>query len=258
VREVAEQLRIVGRVADEHPAFPLGVQVAAEAFAHDPARAAELVVHADPAVDVDGTDGGAEPVLAHQPHDTVDVGFVQPGELAVVDGDVGLAAGAVLRQPRVRQGGQYALRHRLQPHRVRPPCGRVLRVGLAQRAVRPAPERHRVVLGHDGVHRPGQRERLAPAGRPPGDGEHRQAGGAQRVQGGQRVGRDRAVGGQGVVDVGEHAVHVGTRRLRPVGKGKMAHEGAPVSQMRKNGGCVRITAIRGALQRTPDPGRRGA
>ena len=48
----------------------------------------------------------------------------------------------------------------------------VLRVQLAQRAGRlAARERHRAVLGHDGVHRPGQGEGLAPAHGPAGDGK---------------------------------------------------------------------------------------
>ncbi len=52
-------------------------------------------------------------------------------------------------------------------------------------------------------------DRLAPAHRPAGDGDHRQAGLAQGGEGGERAGRDRPFGRQRVVDVGQHAANAG-------------------------------------------------
>jgi len=161
-------------------------------------------VIADPAVDVDRAHGGVQAVAAHEGHHLRDLGLVQMRKLAVVDRDVGLAPGAVGGQAGLRQFAQHALCGGLQAREVGGPGGRVLQVVPAELPVVPAPQRHGAVLRHDRVHWPRQGKGLAPAGRPAGDGQHRQTGGAQAVQGVKRVLRDRAVGGQRVVDVGQH------------------------------------------------------
>ena len=60
---------------------------------HDPACPFELVVVAVPAIDVDAADGGVHAFAFHQRHYSVDLRLAQGGELAVVDGNVGFAAG---------------------------------------------------------------------------------------------------------------------------------------------------------------------
>ncbi|MPN28200.1 hypothetical protein SDC9_175640 [bioreactor metagenome] len=50
-------------------------------------------MRAVPAVDVDAADGGVHASGAHQRHALVDARLRQLREFAVVDGDVGLAAG---------------------------------------------------------------------------------------------------------------------------------------------------------------------
>ncbi|MDT4861063.1 hypothetical protein FQZ97_956540 [compost metagenome] len=115
-----------------------GIDVPAQVLANNPARARQLVVPADPAIDMDGTHRGMQAARLHQAHHPRDGRVVQLGELAVVDGDVGLAPGAVLRQAGLRQLGQDALRHRLQACEVGLPRRGVLQVGLVQPTVRAA------------------------------------------------------------------------------------------------------------------------
>ena len=83
---------------------------------------------------------------------------------------------------------------------------------------------HCTVLRHHGVHGPGRagcagHKGFAPANGPPGDGNHDQSRSLQVGQRLQRVRSDGAVGGQGVVNVGEHAHQVAAGGFGPVGQG---------------------------------------
>ncbi|MDV7395391.1 hypothetical protein RZS08_28655, partial [Arthrospira platensis SPKY1] len=71
----------------------------------------------------------------------------------------------------------------------------------------------------DGLQRPVQREGFAPAGRPAGHGENRQTRFAQPRQGGPGRGRQRPLGGQGVVDVGQHTAYARALGQRPLVQG---------------------------------------
>ena len=204
---MAEHGLVVGRVAHVHPAFAFRIKVAREQTLHHPARAAELGVAAEPAVDVNRADGCVHAFGAHQCDHRGDLRWRQVRELAVVDRDVGDAPGAVPRQRAARHFAQHARGHLAQPLRVAPARGFVLHIVDGEPARIVTHQRHRAVLGDDGFDRPGQRERCAPAHRPAGDRDHRQPGGAQRHQRTQRIGRDRARGRQRVVDVGQHAQH---------------------------------------------------
>ena len=95
--EVLEHELVVGRVAHIHPAVDLRVEVASQQLAHDPARALQLVVRAEPAVDVDAAHGGVHACGAQDRHALVDPLLGQVCELAVVDGDVRFASGRVGR-----------------------------------------------------------------------------------------------------------------------------------------------------------------
>ena len=83
---------------------------------------------------------------------------------------------------------------------------------------RGAQQGHGTRLGHDGIDRPGGGKGLAPARRPPGDGDDVQPRRPQRRHGLQGVGGDGAVGGEGVVHVGEHAHRAGAGVKGPVGQ----------------------------------------
>ena len=64
---------------------------------------------------------------------------------------------------------------------------------------------HRAVLRHQRVQRPTAGKGQAPAHWSPGDGNHGQARSLQVGQCLQSIGRDGAVGGQRVINVGKHA-----------------------------------------------------
>ena len=81
-----------------HPPLAHHTSIIPPQRAQDPAGARELVVVAEPAVDVDAADGRVHALGPHQRHDARHGGGVQVHEFAVVDRDVGLAAGGILRQ----------------------------------------------------------------------------------------------------------------------------------------------------------------
>ena len=86
------------------------------------------MVVAVPAIDVNAADGGRHALGLHDLHHLGDLLGCQPGELAVVDGDVGLAPGRVLRQCRARHLAQQALCHRLHALEVTGPSSGILLV----------------------------------------------------------------------------------------------------------------------------------
>jgi ABC-2 type transport system ATP-binding protein len=147
-----------------------------------------------------------------------DGGVAQLHELAVVDGDVGLAPRRVGGARGARNLALDARQHGLHAREVGGARGRVLLVALLDPAVGRGQQRHRAVLRHDGVDRPGADEGQAPAHRPPGDRHHRQPRGLEVGERLQRVRRDRAVVGQRVVDVGEHADERAARGCHPLGQ----------------------------------------
>ena len=75
------------------------------------------------------------------------------------------------------------------------------------------------VFSNNRSHRPAACKRLAPADRAARDGDHAQAPGLQLTQRRQRIWRDRTVGGQCVVDVGEDAFDVLPVIYRPGAEG---------------------------------------
>ena len=122
----------------------------------------------------------------------------------------------------------------------------VLLIELAQRRPPlPARQRHRAVLRHDRIHRPLQRERLAPADRPAGDGDHVQAGCAQRRQ---RLAARPAVTAPSVVSVSSMSVkHAVMPRLRAAGQ--LASGCMPAQPAQRSFGRAAVDA--------PRPGARG-
>lgn len=224
VGAVREHGFVVGGVADIHPLRQLVGQGAAPELAHDPLRALPFVVLAKPAVDVDGADGGVHARFLHQAHDVGDVLLGQLGEFAVVDGDVALAPGRIGGELGTGHGGGDVLGQRLHAREVvRAHLGALL-VELGHAPISLAHEGDSAVFGQQGIERPLLGVGRAPARRAAGDGDQAQAARTQGVQGVQRAGHDVAVAGEGVVDIGHHALDGVALRQRPLFQG--AHHGA--------------------------------
>ena len=181
-------------------------------------------------------------VPVHQRYHAVDSSRVQLRVLGVVDGDVGLAAGAVACQARTGHLAAHGRGTDGQPARVRPAPR--LRLGV-RGAPAPAfaPQGHGAVLGHQRHQRtgrgPGCGHLAAPAQRAPGDGQHRHARRLQRRQGVGGRGLQPRVVRQRVVDVGEHA----TQRRPAFGRALGQRRGG-------NGGGVHPASLE-ARQRGP-------
>jgi len=188
------------------------LQVAAEQSAQHPLRARPLVVIPEPPVDVDGAHRGRHPFLPHHLHHRRNAFGRQMRELAVVDGDVGHAAGAVTRQHGARHFAKDASGGGLQPLGVVRPGGGVLLI-LGVHFGPLAQQRHGAVLGHQRCQGPFAGEGLAPTQWAAGDGDDGQAGRMQGVQGLQCLGFDLPVAGERVVDIGHHALQA-AQRLR--------------------------------------------
>ena len=201
---------VVGGVAHIDPVRQFRLQVAAEQPAQHPLRTRPLAVVAKPAVDVDGAHRGRHALLPHHLHHGGNALRRKVGEFAVVDGDVGHTAGAVTRQHRARHFAHDAPCRSLQALGVVCPRGGVLLI-LGVHFGPVAHQRHGAVLGHQGGQGPLAGKRLAPAQRAAGDGDDRQAGRVQGVQGLQRRGLDLPVTGERVVDVRHHAMKAAQR-----------------------------------------------
>ena len=209
VGHVFEHLLVVGRVADIHPARQRGVQIDVEQLACDPARTFELVVLAEPAVDVDGADGGIHARGLHDGHAFIDLCLRHMSEFAVIHGDIAFATGRIGGTSGAGHGGFDLLEHLLHAGKVAGTLiGRLL-VELVQAALGIAAQRHGTVLGHDGVHGPGRCKRHAPADGAAGDGHHFQTRILEARNGGHHMLGHHAVGGQRVVDIGQHAQQLG-------------------------------------------------
>ena len=89
-----------------------------------------------------------------------------------------------------------------------------LGLGLDEAGSEPAcpgvlPHPESAVLAHHRVDRPEAGDHVAPAGRPAGHRDHPQPGGLQGLQRAIGHGSQPAIGGNGLVDVGQHALHGG-------------------------------------------------
>ena len=176
MRKEGEHRLVVRRVAGEHEPFALRIEIDGEDLAHQPARHAELVVVAEPAIDVDRAQfrGGAG--LAEQPEDAIDRRVGQPRHvLAIVDREIALAVGLVGRERGARNGGKDALaepgepRALLDPHRrfVEEAANQVPPVALVA-------EIEGAVLADHRIDRPEAGDHVAPAGGPAGDRHHQE------------------------------------------------------------------------------------
>ncbi|MPN28199.1 hypothetical protein SDC9_175639 [bioreactor metagenome] len=97
--------------------------------------------------------------------------------------------------------------------------GVVLLVDLVHAPAVIAAKRNGAVLGHDGIDGPLRCKWLTPADGAAGDRDDVQTCGLQCRQRIQCVLRDRAVGGEGVVDVGKDAADLGSGHRAPVREG---------------------------------------
>ena len=84
MRQVGKHRGVIRRIPDEHALFSLPRQLQAITLAHEQMRHAELVVLAEPAVDVDGTDLRCHAGRFHQSDDPIHVG-IRKGETSLLD-----------------------------------------------------------------------------------------------------------------------------------------------------------------------------
>ena len=220
VGEEAEHRRIVGRIAGEDIAVAARLDIDAEQLAHHLAAGRELVVVAEPAVDVDRAHLGVGTVPLEDPDDAQHVVMRQRGHvLAEVDGEVGRTIGLVRSDARARHVGQHLGTHGLQPALALGAFGIALHEAGAQLArlvVVPHPEG--AVLADHGVDRPEAGDEVAPAGRPAGHRDHAESSLFQRFHGAIGLGGELGMGRHGLVDVGQHALDGGQGFTRTLGQ----------------------------------------
>ncbi|RWA51861.1 hypothetical protein AU476_20345 [Cupriavidus sp. UYMSc13B] len=216
---MGEHAGIVGRIANKQPFVAARVQVFAQQFGHAQLAHRQLVVQAEPAVDMDRADRGGHAGLAHDGGDAGHGVFRQRRDVfGMVDGEVGGMPGLVRGQRAARHFVHDALAQRVDALQVaRARGGIVQEAGLQAAVVQVRVER--TVLADDGIDRPQPGQDLGPGDAAPGDRDHVQARAAQAVE--RQVGRGRQppVGGQGAVDVGQHAAHAAQRRIRELVQG---------------------------------------
>src|SRR5262245_7370655 len=186
--EKREHRRVVGRVADEYAGLLACVEVDAELLAHEPFAHGELVVDAEPAVDVDGAHLRGEPARLHQRDDAIDCLWRQRWHvLAPIYRQVGFAVRLIGRDGAARDFAQYLLRDRHEAPAVRRARRRSVRIAADHRlAVLPVAEIERAVLADYGGNGPHARDMVAPARGPPGDRDDADARAAQALQ--RRIG----------------------------------------------------------------------
>ena len=113
-----EHQLVVARIANKYPARHFGVQISAQQFANNPARARQLVVVAKPAVDVDAADRGLQALAFHERHDGRDLRLTQMRKLAVINRDVGFPPRRIGGSVYPRQFALDLLQHALHAAKV--------------------------------------------------------------------------------------------------------------------------------------------
>ncbi len=218
IGEMLEHRRIVRRIADKDKTLALGIDVDPEFIAQQASRHRQLVVRAEPAVDVDRAHLRRHARSAHQGHDAVDRLVRQARHVfAEVDREIAFAIRLVGCQ---RRAGHRA-QNRLSDRDETPAIGGALSLG---RGVALAEPPHGVIMAHiqravfadDRIDRPHAGDVIAPARGASSDRDEQQSRGAQPLHCRVRFGGDPATGRQRIVDVGEHAAH---RRARRGGHG---------------------------------------
>ena len=123
---------------------------------------------------------------------------------------------------------------------------------LAAASTRIAAQRHGSVFGDDGVHRPGRGKRHAPAHGAAGDGNDLQSRILEARNGGHHMLGHHAVGGQRVVDIGQHAQQIpGNRQFRQRAQKFLAHNKLSMH-------CKRRPNLAQPIGGTPSKGRPAA
>ncbi len=171
----------------------------------------------------------------------------RPAILAEIDRQIGDAVGLVGREPGTGHRRQDLLGETVEP------CARFGPLGLQQEV----PPRHRsrgvviaeierAVLADDRVDRPEPGDHIAPAGRAPGHRDDAPAAFGEPLQCPIRRRAQPTVGGQRVVDIGQHEPHAPARLDREFGK--RPHHVADHTR----GGCPKWADFCGGF--SPGPG----
>ena len=217
VREEAEHRLVVRRVADEGQPVAPGLQVDGELLAHQAPRHRQLVVGAEPGVDVDRAHLHRQAVAVQQVDHLLHRRLAERRHvLAPVDGQVGLAVALVGGECRAAHLAQHFLADLGQAGAVLLALRVVARPGTRHAARRVVvAEVEGAVLADHGRHRPEARDQVAPAGRPSGHRHHVHAGRLQPLH--RKIGRgaEAAAAGHRAVDVAQQRVDARRRRLRP-------------------------------------------
>ena len=201
--EEGEHRLVVGGIPKENHLIPDGVVVRLpqDLLQKEPGHI-QLVVIPKPGVDVDGAD------LCHRPQglgNCLDlVGGLKPqvGRVLVkINGYIVDAGKLVLGDPAPRHPRQAGVPHRRQPPLDVPVRHRGVSEGEA--AALPEVVDESPVFPHHSGHRPLADDEIAPAGRPPGNGNHPITGVVEPPKGGIGFGRELPAGGDGIVDVTE-------------------------------------------------------
>ena len=148
----------------------------------------------------------------HQRYATVDVSLRHLGELAVVDGDIALAASRVGGARRTWDSTFDLLQHFLHTGEVDCASSRILLVELLKSALGSLDQCNGTVLRHDGVHGPCQCERLTPTDGAACDGDDTEIMVREVMESSQGLFCYGAFRCQRIVDVCENANYAGVFR----------------------------------------------
>ena len=246
--KIREHRRVVGRIADEDEALARGVEIDREHLREQRARHRELVVAAEPAVDVDRAHlrghALALPSSRRCGRRRRAAAAARPRRSRSRGRSRGNAGRTRGRRPAPRAGCFTPIALSLARLAARSPSSATKRLTSLRRA-RVVAHVERAVLADDGIDRPHARDVVAPAGRPSGDRNHQHAGGAQARE--RRIGvrRQLAVRRDRVVDVGQHAAYRAPRRRRHASTAAASRlrRPAPAATSARRGACQWASAV---------------
>ena len=205
--EKVEHRRVVGRIARVHHLAVHRFEIEAETLGKELARGGELVVVAEPSVDVNRAHFRRQAGLAHEGGNAFHgFNWQRRHVLAIVDRKVGFTVRLIRGDGGARHLPENRLGDLLQFGAASRPGGWIVDEAFAELAVG-KPEVEGAVLADHRVDRPHARDVIAPSGRSAGHRDHPLAAALQRFERGIGLRAELAGGGQGVVDVEQDKCH---------------------------------------------------